>query len=520
MKTRFNTTALGAILGAMAFAGAAQAECDGKFGGTLTVAGPLPLITLDHMMITNEPTPPRSAVYEQLVALDSNLVSQPALATSWETSEDGLTWTFKLREGVTFHNGKPLVAEDVVASWERYKEVGSRRFELASVDRVEAVDDGTVAIHLTKRYGALLESISAMSGGWSIMPAEIARELGTTRADLAEQVVGTGPYMVHEIVPEVRTTLRRFDGYTRMEGEPSFNAGPRCAYFDEVTYVHIADPSTRVSALLAGEVDFAVQVPGDEAARLIAAPNTQVIPTRPGNRVYYKFNVAQGVFADYPLLRDAVRAGLDTEELMAGFGPSDYWRVNNTPRFQEPQWPWVDQSHHYPKDMDLAKKLVAESGYKNEEIRFLVVPGGATGWEKAPAMDQYLRDLGLNVRMENLDGATFGTLRRDLSAWELKGAGGGSLVGLRYLDSSGVDRNGNPWPNLPEGWTEVLDRAINADSEEGRAAAAAEFYELQAKFNNEMWTGDVFVIMAANTNLRNIASDDSNGSFWNVWRDE
>jgi len=59
----------------------------------------------------------------------------------------------------------------------------------------------------------------------------------------------------------------------------------------------------------------------------------------------------------------------------------------------------------------------------------------------------------------------------------------------------------------------VLDREVNADSEEGRAA---EFYELQAKFNNEMWTSDVFVIMAANTNLRNIASDDSNGSFWNV----
>ncbi len=518
MKSTFGKVGIGALLGAVALSGAANAACDGTYGGALTIAGPLPLITLDHMTITNEPTPPRTAVYEQLVALDSTLVPQPALATSWETSEDGLTWTFILREGVRFHNGKAMVAEDVVASWERYKEVGARRFELALVDRVEAIDDGTVAVHLTSPYGALLESISAMSGGWSIMPAEIARELGTTRADLAEQVVGTGPYMVHEIVPEVRTTLRRFDGYTMMDGEPSFYAGPRCAYFDEVTYVHIADPSTRVSALLAGEVDLAIQVPGDEAARLIAAPNTQVIPTQPGNRVYYKFNVAQGPFADYPLLRDAVRAGLDTEELMAGFGPSDYWRVNNTPRFQDPQWPWVDQSHHYPKDMDLAKRLVAESGYNNEEIRFLVVPGGATGWEKAPAMDQYLRDLGLNVRMENLDGATFGTLRRDLSVWEIKGAGGGSLVGLRYLDSSGVDRNGNPWPNLPEGWNEVLDRAINETTEAGRAAAAAEFYELQAKFNNEMWTGDVFVIMGANTNLQNIASDDSNGSFWNVWR--
>lgn len=518
MKTRFSKTTLGAILASVAFAGVAQAACEGTYGGALTISGPLPLITLDQMTITNEPTAPRNAVYEQLVALDANLVPQPALATTWETSEDGLTWTFILREGVQFHNGKTLVAEDVVASWERYLEVGARRFELADVDRVEAIDDGTVVVHLKKRYGALLESISAMSGSWAIMPAEIARELGTTRADLPAQVVGTGPYMVHEIVPEVRTTLRRFDNYTMHEGEPSYNAGPRCAYFDEVTFIHIADPSTRVAALLAGEVDLAIQVPGDEANRLIAAENTQIVPTSPGARVYYKFNVAQGPFADYPLLRDAVRAGLDTAELMAGFGPSDYWRVNNTPRFQEPQWPWVDQTHHYPMDMDLAKQLVADSGYQNEEIRFLVVPGGATGWEKAPAMDQYLRDLGLNVRMESLDGATFGTLRRDLSAWELKGAGGGSLVGLRYLDSSGVDRNGEPWPNLPNGWNDVLDRAINADNEEARAAAANEFYEMQAAFNNELWTGDVFVIMGASSNLRNIATNDSTASFWNIWR--
>lgn len=520
MRMLLKSTSAIVLTGGIAFAGAAQATCDGNFGGTLNIAGPLPLVTLDHMMITQEPTAPRNAVYEQLVALDANLATQPALATEWQVSDDGLTWTFALREGVQFHNGKELDAEDVVASWERYSEVGSRRFELADVDRVEAVDAQTVAVHLSQPYGALLESISAMSGAWAIMPAEIARELGTNRADRAEHVVGTGPYKVKEIVPEIRTTLERFDGYTRHDGEASYNAGLRCAYFDEVNFVHIADPSTRVSALLTGEVDLAIQVPGDEADRLIAAENTQLVPTSPGARVYFKFNVAGGVFADYPVLRDAVRAGLDTEELMWGFGPSDYWRVNNTPRFQEPQWPWFDQSHHFPNDMELARQLVADSGYQGEEIRFLVVPGGATGWEKAPAMDQYLRDLGLNVRMENLDSATFGTVRRDLDAWELKGAGGGSLVGLRYLDSSGVDRNGDPWPNLPDGWYDVLDRAINGEDQDARAQAAQEFYELQAEFNNEIWTGDIFVIMGANTNLRNISENDSTASFWNIWREE
>ncbi|TGG94871.1 hypothetical protein E4656_00105 [Natronospirillum operosum] len=522
MNTRdFGINRLSVLLGTLALAGAAQAAtCEGVYGGELSIAGPLSLVTLDHMAITSEPTAPRNAVYEQLVALDANLVPQPALATSWETSDDGLTWTFELREGVRFHNGQELVAEDVVASWERYSEVGARRFELEDIDRVEAIDDRTVAIHLSNPYGALLESISAMSGAWAIMPANIARELGTTRADRAEQVVGTGPYKVHTIVPEGRTTLRRFDDYTMHEGEASYNAGARCAYFDQVTYTHISDPSTRVAALLAGEIDLAIQVPGDEADRLINANHTQVVPTSPGARVYFKFNVAEGPFADYPLLRDAVRAGLDTEELMAGFGPSDYWRANNTPRFQEPQWPWIDQSHHFPQDMDLAQQLVDESGYQNEPIRFLVVPGGATGWEKAPAMDQYLRDLGLNVRMESLDGATFGSVRQNLSSWEIKGAGGGSLVGLRYLDASGVDRNGNPWPNLPDGWHDVLERALNTEGQEARAAAAEEFYELHAEFNNELWTGDVFFIVGANSNLRNIATDDSTASFWNIWREE
>ena len=191
MNSYFKRAGMGAFFSALMLSGAANANCEGEYGGTLTIAGPTPLITLDHMMITSEPTAPRSAVYEQLIALDSSLVPRPALATSWETSEDGLTWTFTLREGVRFHNGRTMVAEDVVASWERYKEVGASRFVLASVDRVEAINDSTVAVHLTSRYGALLESIAAMAGGLGIMPAEIARELGTTRADLPEQVVGT-----------------------------------------------------------------------------------------------------------------------------------------------------------------------------------------------------------------------------------------------------------------------------------------------------------------------------------------
>lgn len=520
MKTLLNATALGGVLGAMAIAGAAQAACEGEFGGTLTIAGPLPLVTLDQMMITQEPTAPRHAVYEQLVALDANLAPQPALAESWEVSEDGLTWTFKLRDGVTFHNGETLDSEDVVASWERFEEVGARNFELDAVDRVEAVDDLRVAVHLSEPYGALLESISAMSGSWAIMPASIARDLGTTRADSVEQVVGTGPYMVDEIVPETRTTLRRFEDYVSPEGEASYNAGERCAYFDAVEIVAITEPSTRVSALLSGEVDMALQVPGDQADRLTANDGTQIIPTSPGSRVYLKFNVAQRAFAEYPLLRDAMRAGLDSEELMWGFGPDDYWRVNNTPRFQDPQWPWVDQSHHYPQDIERARELVEESGYQGEEIVYLVVPGGAYGHEMAPALDQYMRDIGLNVRMENLDGATFGSVRQDLSAWDIKGAGGGSLVGLRYLSSSGVDRNGDNWPNLPEGWEDVLDRTVNAETREARAEAAEEFYELQAEFNNELWIGDVFFIVGAQDNLRNIASDDSTAAFWNVWRDE
>ena len=119
MNSYFKRAGMGAFFSALMLSGAANANCEGEYGGTLIIAGPTPLITLDHMMITSEPTAPRSAVYEQLIALDSSLVPRPALATSWETSEDGLTWTFTLREGVRFHNGKTMVAEDVVASWER-----------------------------------------------------------------------------------------------------------------------------------------------------------------------------------------------------------------------------------------------------------------------------------------------------------------------------------------------------------------------------------------------------------------
>ncbi|MEX2562351.1 MAG: ABC transporter substrate-binding protein, partial [Nitriliruptoraceae bacterium] len=402
---------------------AAPAGCDGQYGGSLTVAYFTDVLQLDSMPSTRAPTTPRHAVFEQLTANDASLTPQPGLAESWEVSDDGLTWTFHLREGVNFHNGEVLSADDVVASWGRYEAIGARSFELDMVTEVVAIDDLTVELRLSQPYGALTESTSAISGGWGIMPASIIEQIGEDIPTDPALIVGTGPYMAHEIIPEVSTTLVRFDNYTQRDGpnDPpaaSYLAGPRCAYFDEIVVISIADNATRAAALLAGDIDLTDTLPGDELARLEADPNVDFVITEPGQRVYLKMNPTIPPFDD-PDVRDAVRMGLDPEEIMAGYGPSDIWRVNATPRYQEGQGLWHDMNHLYERDVEGARELLAQSSYNGEPVILLTSPGRPDSIQSIP-LERQLTDMGFNVELQAVDGATFGTVRQDLSAWNIK----------------------------------------------------------------------------------------------------
>jgi peptide/nickel transport system substrate-binding protein len=211
-------------------------------------------------------------VYDYLVARDKKLNIVPSLATEWK--QDGpLKWTFKLRRGVKFHDGRPFTADDVVFSVNRAKEPTSQIANYAgALGDPKKIDDYTVEFNLTKFNPIFLEhlnSVFIMSKSWSeehkvTKPQDFTNKEETYAARNAN---GTGPYMLVSRQPDVKTVYKRNPNYWgKIEGN-----------VQEVVYTPIASAATRVAALISGELDFILDPPSTDLERLRATPGVRVI---------------------------------------------------------------------------------------------------------------------------------------------------------------------------------------------------------------------------------------------------
>src|SRR5690606_29932612 len=173
---------------------------------------------------------------------------QPDLAESFEISDDGMTYTFKLREGVTFHNGEPVTSADVKASYERIEDegVGATSFaEFTPIDTIETPDDMTVVLNMSQPSAPLLSYLAFVTA--AILSASFLEGGG----DPNVESIGTGPFMLQEREPGVRTVVVKNPNYYR-EGLP---------YLDQIDFIPYADETTRMAAAYSGEVHLAEYVP-------------------------------------------------------------------------------------------------------------------------------------------------------------------------------------------------------------------------------------------------------------------
>ena len=189
-------------------------------------------------------------VYDTLVVPNAeDLTMEASLAESWETSEDGLTWTFTLREGVTFHDGSEFDSADVVYSYNRIiDEELANSYRFANVESVEAPDAQTVVITLTQPTPNLLALIGAFKG-MAILPESAAEDL-----DLTTEANGTGPFEL-ESSDASSTVLTAFEDY--WGGAPGI---------DGVEFRYITEPAAALTALQNGEVQWTDNVPPQQIA--------------------------------------------------------------------------------------------------------------------------------------------------------------------------------------------------------------------------------------------------------------
>ncbi len=288
-------------------------------------------------------------IYSTLMALDPDANPYPELAESFEMSPDGLKYTFKLRSGITFHNGDELTAEDVKFSFDRLraKDSGySYGSQVETIESVDVVDKGTVKFKLTKRTGPFLTYMAFP--GSSIVP----KKLVESGHDLNEKPVGSGPFKFVSYEPRSAIKFERNPNY--------FQAGK--PYFDAMEFRIIADVTALTDAVMSGEVNFSNEIPPKDWAAVTTNGDlaTQAVE---GSRYYWLLPNNEHKPLDNPKVRQAIGLALDRGALVAGafFGQA-------TPILGGvvPKWNWGFADIKFFKegaDIEGAKKLLAEAGF-------------------------------------------------------------------------------------------------------------------------------------------------------------
>ena len=480
---------------------------EARYGGTLTVGGEYPIVTFDSHTLTGEPTWLRSMVLEGLVRWGAGHEPLPQLAESWEPSEDGLEWTFNIRENVKFHDGSDLTAHDVAASFERFLNVTVKSGDFEPVSDWEATDDNTFVVYLDEPY-QLPEMLAPLPGAFVVYPEHIVAEFPNEQiSDELNNIIGTGPYTLEEWRAEEFARLVRFDDYYSTDVEFSMVAGHQEAYLDEIVYRLIPDAQSRLAAVMSNEIDLAINIPLDNFDRVDNTDNVEPVIATRGDRVYFKLNSDVGVFSD-PILRKAARASLNLTNIMTVQGPSDLWNVNTAVRFQPDQTEvWRSQSDYFPEDMELAQYLIEHSDYDGEPVRMLVSPGRVTGYNAALQVQNQLAEAGFNVELASYDTASFREVRTNLDAWDMKPARGGSDQPIDYAaNASRTNRNGEPWAWVTPEYDYWVNIARTAVDQDRRAKAIDNVFRLHAEGAGEFWIGEVYPMHVRGSHVMNVPS--------------
>jgi peptide/nickel transport system substrate-binding protein len=490
---------------------------EGRIGGHLRVALGATPPSLDQTFSTQESAYPITfLIYEGLLGYDAADDIYPVLAESYQANADSTSFTFALRQGVRFHDGSEMTSADVVASIVRAVEISPAARNWGPISDVVAVDDYTVRVDLSAPNPHWLRGFAWGPGQAVIIPQRIAEaHMGQELTEF----VGTGPYALDDYVDDQYYSLGRFEDYVSPDGPGTYQVGPKHAYLDRITFYPVPDQAVRSLALVSGEFDVADSLPADDYDFLLGESSIDLIVVRPADRTYLKLNPYKSPFDD-PLIRRAAIAALIPEDIMAAMGPAEFARVNTTPRWFPEQAAWRQQSDlYYPRDVELARTLLEASDYDGEEIRFLTRQDVPLSYTTAVMAQEQLRAAGFNVTLLAVDGASFGSIRQDYSAYEIKTAGTAPVPFFTAIRGHFNDRNGQMWPWVhPEAlyWFDVLSSSSDDATIE---YAMQQIHRLELESNAQPWLGDIHGLRASRTTVQDVPTQ-SIMVLWNTWLDE
>ncbi|MDE2377136.1 ABC transporter substrate-binding protein [Bradyrhizobium sp.] len=348
-------------------------------------------------------------VYDTLLATDSNFKVQPQMA-DWKVSDDKLTYTFTLRDGLKWHDGAPVTAADCVASLKRWgKNDGMGQKLMDFTASIEAADVRTIVLKLKEPYGLVLESIAKPS---SLVPFMMPKRLAETEPgkQIAEQI-GSGPFkfVQSEFQPGVKAVYVKNTDYVPRKEPSSWTSGGKVVKVDRVEWITMPDAQTAVNALQSGDIDFMEAPPFDLLPVLESNADLKLeVLNKFGFQTLGRMNFLLPPFDNVKVRRAALLAMNQKDVLDALVGNAKYYKICgafficDTPLATEAGAETLVKGN----GMAEAKKLLAESGYDGTPIA-IMAPGDVTTLKAQPIVAaQLLREAGFKVDLQATDWQT------------------------------------------------------------------------------------------------------------------
>ncbi len=456
---------------------------------TASVAQDTGVVTLGRTSDADRYDPQRSSslaaaevlymIGDTLVTLSDDLKTvEPALAESWEVSDDGLTYTFHLKEGISYCDGKALTAQDVVGSMERWLTPDGPYvsvWKAGTVDAITAPDDRTVVYKLKAPSSGLLYQMAQFN--FIIIDPAQAEELGDDFGVTAFN--GTGPYCFESWQPNDAVTLTRHDGYD-WGTEALGNPGP--AKVEKVIWKVIPEESTLVASLQTGEIDATYSLPAWSIAQLEADPTVQMAQPEASFRTHYVGMKTSRPFMKDIKVREAVSHAIDQAAIAEAifFGtvqPAKSYYAEDALDYD----PATDTSP-FDFDPDKTKTMLEEVGFtmgddgfwqKDGEKLTLTYYGFNTSREQAEAIQGDLRKAGVELNVELFDStAIWAKLREesyDLFQMDYPYLNAGDALNLYFSSASMPSPNRMMWNDRET--DRLLEAGNTAVNDEDRAEA-------------------------------------------------
>lgn len=392
-----------------------------QYGGTLKVAVGT-VSSLDPQMEAAD-EPMSRHIFETPLALDENGGVQTGLCT-YKYSDDQKTLTLTLRDGVKFHNGNSVKAEDVAASINRWvnKVSFGKSYVGKYMESISPVDDKTVVIKFKSIAGEALTALAYEYMGAYIMPKAVCEEYPSSPVMDTSKLIGTGPYKLVEWKQDSYVMAERFKDYKATGNTCGGPAGNKYAYADKIGFYFVKDMDAKVNGVVSGEYDYVRTVDNSVYSSMKGDSSVKFELIQDGTKPAIVFNKKQGPAANVKF-RQAILASLDMDAVMkASFGTSELYDLTGSWAPIGSMYEYSNANYNKP-DMAKAKQLLQESGYNGEKVVLITSQDVAYYYQTALMTANKMKELGINVSLQVMDQATLYTVRNDPAKYDIFAVG-------------------------------------------------------------------------------------------------